>query len=57
MGKNVTIHFRAELQAPEKLSLGDGAIIGDNAILDARRGLTIGECKYFEQCIYLYAST
>lgn len=42
MGKNVTIHFRAELRAPEKLSLGDGAIIGDNAILDARRGLTIG---------------
>lgn len=42
MGKNVTIHFRAELRAPEKLSLGDGSIIGDNAILDARRGLTIG---------------
>lgn len=42
MGKNVTIHFRAELRAPEKLSLGDGTIIGDNAILDARRCLTIG---------------
>lgn len=42
MGKNVVIHFRTEIRAPEKLVIGKGTIIGDNAILDARRGLTIG---------------
>lgn len=33
MGKNVTIHFRTEVRCPERLTLGDGTIIGDNAIL------------------------
>ena len=42
MGKNVTIHFRTEVRCPERLTLGDGTIVGDNAILDARRGLTMG---------------
>ena len=54
MGKNVTIHFRAELRAPEKLSLGDGAIIGDNAILDARRGLTIGRNVNLSSNVSIY---
>lgn len=42
MGKNVVIHFRTEIRCPERLTLGKGTIIGDNAILDARRGLTMG---------------
>lgn len=54
MGKNVTIHFRAELRAPEKLSLGDGSIIGDNAILDARRGLTIGRNVNLSSNVSIY---
>lgn len=54
MGKNVTIHFRAELRAPDKLSLGDGAIIGDNAILDARRGLTIGRNVNLSSNVSIY---
>ena len=54
MGKNVTIHFRAELRAPEKLSLGDGTIIGDNAILDARRGLTIGRNVNLSSNVSIY---
>lgn len=54
MGKNVTIHFRAELRAPEKLSLGDGTIIGDNAILDARRCLTIGRNVNLSSNVSIY---
>ena len=54
MGKIVTIHFRTELRAPEKLSLGDGAIIGDNAILDARRGLTIGRNVNLSSNVSIY---
>lgn len=54
MGKNVTIHFRTELRAPEKLSLGDGSIIGDNAILDARRGLTIGRNVNLSSNVSIY---
>ena len=54
MGKNVTIHFRTELRAPEKLSLGDGSIIGDNAILDARRGLTIGRYVNLSSNVSIY---
>lgn len=54
MGKNVSIHFRAELRAPEKLSLGDGTIIGDNAILDARRCLTIGRNVNLSSNVSIY---
>ena len=54
MGKNVTIHFRTELRAPEKLTLGDGSIIGDNAILDARRGLTMGRNVNLSSNVSIY---
>ena len=54
MGKNVTVHFRTELRAPEKLTLGDGTIIGDNAILDARRGLTMGRNVNLSSNVSIY---
>lgn len=54
MGKNVTIHFRTELRCPERLSLGDGTIIGDNAILDARRGLTLGKNVNLSSNVSIY---
>ena len=43
IGKNVVFHFRLEVRNLYKLQIGDGCIIGDNAILDARNGLVIGE--------------
>lgn len=43
IGKNVTFHFRTEIRGIHKLKVGAGSIIGDNALLDARRGLTIGK--------------
>lgn len=54
MWKNVTIHFHTELRAPEKLNLGDGTIIGDNAILDARRGLTMGRNVNLSSNVSIY---
>lgn len=55
MGKNVTIHFRTEVRCPERLTLGDGTIIGDNAILDARRGLTMGRNVNLSSNVSIYA--
>lgn len=54
IGKNVTIHFRTEMRCPEQLKLGDGTIIGDNAILDARRGLTIGRNVNLSSNVSIY---
>lgn len=54
MGKNVTIHFRTEVRCPERLTLGDGTIIGDNAILDARRGLTLGRNVNLSSNVSIY---
>ena len=42
IGKNVIMHFRTEIRMPYKLKIGRGTIIGDNALLDARSGLCIG---------------
>lgn len=54
MGKNVVIHFRTEIRCPERLLLGDGTIIGDNAILDARRGLTMGRNVNLSSNVSIY---
>ena len=43
IGKNVVFHFRTEIRGVNRLKIGSGTIIGDNALLDARRGLTIGK--------------
>lgn len=54
MGKNVVFHFRTELRAPEKLVIGDGSIVGDNVILDARKGLVIGCNVNFSSNVSVY---
>lgn len=41
--KNVIMHFRTEIRGTYKLKIGEGTIIGDNALLDARSGLYIGK--------------
>ena len=43
LGKNVVFNFRTEIRGINRLKIGSGTIIGDNALLDARRGLTIGK--------------
>lgn len=43
IAKHVVFHFRTEIRSPYNLSIGKGSIIGDNALLDARNKLIIGE--------------
>ncbi len=43
IGKNVVFHYKTEIREPQFLTVGEGCIIGDNTILDARRGLTLGK--------------
>lgn len=38
MGKNSVVYFGAEIRGASQLELGDGCIIGDKSVLDARRG-------------------
>lgn len=42
IGRNVVIYFGLEARSPWNIRIGDGSIIGDRAILDARFGITIG---------------
>lgn len=43
IGKNVVIYYGFEARAPWKITIGDGSVIGDKAIMDARFGITIGQ--------------
>ena len=43
LGENVIIYSGCEIRNPSGLKIGKGTIIGNNAILDARAGLAIGE--------------
>ncbi len=52
--KNVVFHFRTEIRAPHKLKLGRGTIIGDNALLDARNGLTMGKNVNLSSNVSIY---
>lgn len=50
----VTIHFGTEIRCPRKLRIGKGTIIGDNAILDARCGLSMGENVNLSSNVSIY---
>ena len=43
MSEKVVIYAEAEIRSAVNLKIGRGSIIGDNAILDAREGIEIGE--------------
>lgn len=43
IGRKVVIYYGLEARAPWNIKIGDGSIIGDKAILDARHGIEIGE--------------
>lgn len=42
LGKKVVIYYGLEARAPWNISIGDGSVIGDHAVLDARFGIAIG---------------
>lgn len=43
IGANTSFHWRAAFFAPQGLSIGGNSIIGNDAFLDARRGICIGD--------------
>lgn len=55
IGKNVVFHFRTEIRGIHRLKIGKGTIVGDNALLAARRGLTIGENVNISSNVSIYS--
>lgn len=55
IGKHVVFHFRTEIRGIHRLKIGSGTIIGDNTLLDARRGLTIGENVNIASDVTIYS--
>lgn len=43
IGRKAVIYYGLEARAPWNISIGEGSIIGDHAILDARYGIEIGK--------------
>jgi len=54
MSPKSIVYFGAEIRAPYNLTIGNGSIIGDNAILDARNGIEIGENVNFSSKVAIW---
>lgn len=54
LGQNAVIYAGAEIRNPSGLKIGKGTIIGDNAILDARAGIDIGENVNFSSNVRIW---
>ncbi len=54
MAKNAAIYHGAEIRAGINLHIGEGSIIGDKAILDARNGITIGNNVNFSTGVQIW---
>lgn len=54
IGKKVVIYYGLEIRKPTQLFIGDGTIIGDNCILDARNRIEIGSNVNFSSQVALW---
>ena len=54
IGARAVVYFRAEIRCPQRLVIGKGTIVGDNAILDARRGLILGSNVNLSSNVSIY---
>jgi acetyltransferase-like isoleucine patch superfamily enzyme len=54
--KNATIYYGAEIRSPFNLHIGEGSIIGDKAILDARYGIWIGNHVNFSTGVWIWTA-
>lgn len=43
LGKNAVVYYNVSIRDPQKIIIGEGTIIGDNAILDGRNGIVFGK--------------
>lgn len=54
IGKRVVIYYGLETRSPWNIRIGDGTIIGDKTILDARFGIDIGENVNFSTGVWIW---
>ena len=54
LAPKAVIYWGAEIRAGYNLTIGEGSIIGDNALLDARNSITIGKNVNFSSRISIY---
>jgi acetyltransferase-like isoleucine patch superfamily enzyme len=54
LAPKVVIYWGAEIRAGYNLTIGEGSIIGDNVLLDARNGITIGRNVNFSSRVCIY---
>ena len=54
ISKKAIIYWGAEIRAGYNLVLGEGSIIGDNSLLDARQGITIGRNVNLSSRVSIY---
>ena len=54
IGRGSTIHWQCRFFAPEKITIGDHTLIGNNAFLDGRCELAIGNCVITASEVAIY---
>ena len=54
MANDVVLHYGAEIRCHRKLVLGEGTIIGDKALLDARNGIRMGRYVNLSSNVQIY---
>ena len=54
LSKRVVIYGGFEIRAPWNITIDEGTIIGDNAILDGRNGITIGKNVNFSTGVWIW---
>jgi len=54
MAKNSILYYGSEIRAPYNLTIGEGSIIGDKSILDARNKIVIGKNVNFSTSVSIW---
>ena len=54
MHKNVIIYNHCQIRNHKKLTIGDGSVVGDNVMLDARNGIVIGRNVNFSTGVQIW---
>lgn len=52
--KNAILYGGSEIRAPYNIEIGEGSIIGDNAVLDGRNGIIIGKNVNFSTGVWIW---
>ena len=54
IAQKVVFHYKTEIRAPYHLVIGEGCIIGDNVLLDARKGIFMGKHVNISSNVSIY---